>query len=305
MVALSPHPGSFQIDATVGGGGHAVRILEAANPDGRLLGLDADPRAIARTRDAAGRRSATASTLRQANFEDIGEVAREAGFEQVDGILIDLGLSSHQLAGESAASASAPTGALDMRFDSTRGVPASELMATLDEDALAIALPPLRRGAARAAHRPRDRARDASTRPDRTAGRAGRPGGSGRAARPRAGRRIHPATRVFQALRIARQPRAGGAADGARGSASTCCGRTAASCVISYHSLEDRIVKRFMAAERRGCICPPELPGLRLRPQSPRLAPVGAQPQVPSDDEVDRNPRARSAQLRAARRLAA
>ena len=94
MKALSPLPGSFQIDATVGGGGHAVRILEATSPDGRLLGLDADPRAIARTAS----RLATFGdrvVLRSANFEQLSAVAAEAGFDPADGLLLDLGLSSY------------------------------------------------------------------------------------------------------------------------------------------------------------------------------------------------------------------
>ena len=114
---------------------------------------------------------------------------------------------------------------------------------------------------------------------------------------------MHPATRVFQALRIAVNreletlPMAlAGAVDTLRAD-----GRLA---VISYHSLEDRIVKRFIAAERRGCICPPELP-VCMCGHSPRLAPIGPQPRRPSDEEIARNPRARSALLRSARRLAA
>ncbi len=96
MVALSPTPGSFHIDATLGGGGHTVRILEANAPDGRLLGLDADQAAIARTGDRL-RRFGDRAVLRQSNFERIGSVAAENGFREVDGVLFDLGLSSFQL----------------------------------------------------------------------------------------------------------------------------------------------------------------------------------------------------------------
>src|SRR3954470_16035575 len=136
MTALSPSPGSFHIDGTVGGGGHTLRILEAANPDGRVLGLDADPRAIARTRHrlaAFGDRL----VLRNVNFGALREVAREAGFEQVDGILLDLGLSSYQLADDARGFSFRTQGRLDMRFDTSRGVPAAELVATLDAEALA------------------------------------------------------------------------------------------------------------------------------------------------------------------------
>src|SRR5689334_7034049 len=97
VTMLAPAPGSLQIDATVGGGGHTERILEASSPDGRLLGLDADGAAIARVRERL-RRFGERLVLRQANFRELGSVAPDAGFGQVDGLLFDLGLSSFQLA---------------------------------------------------------------------------------------------------------------------------------------------------------------------------------------------------------------
>lgn len=301
MSALSPVPGSFQIDATVGGGGHSLRILGAASPGGRLLGIDADVAAIERSR-ARLAPFGQQVVLRQSNFESIGEVAREAGFDQVDGILMDLGLSSYQLADTERGFGFRTTGSLDMRFDTSRGVPASELVNTLDADALAD----LFRRHADEPHAWRiakaivtERSRDPIDTADRLAAvveRAVPP-------QPAARRRIHPATRVFQALRIAVNrelevlPTAlEDALDLLRPG-----GRLV---VIAYHSLEDRIVKRFVAAERRGCICPPAVP-VCVCGRAPRLAPVGPQPQVPSDAEVAVNPRARSAKLRAARRLAA
>ena len=300
IVALSPQPGSFQIDATVGGGGHAARILEAAKPDGHLLGLDADPRAIARTRERLADEGDRV-TLRQANFEDIGEVAREAGFEQVDGILIDLGLSSPQLDSDERGFSFRSTGALDMRFDVRRGIPASEVLATLGEDELASLFrrygeEPHARRIARAivARREQHPIESPVELADLVA-----------AVVPAAARRsrIHPATRVFQALRI----HVNRELDVLPAALEQCLdllrpdGRL---CVISYHSLEDRIVKRFIARERRGCICPPELPTCVCGRQ-PRLLPVGKQPQVPAAEEIAQNPRSRSARLRAARRIAA
>lgn len=301
MSALSPVPGSFQIDATVGGGGHSLRILGAASPGGRLLGIDADAAAIARSR-ARLAPFGEQVVLRQSNFEAIGEVAREAGFDQVDGILMDLGLSSYQLADTDRGFGFRTTGALDMRFDTSRGVPASELVNTLDAEALAD----LFRRHADEPHAWRiakaivtERSRDPIDTADRLAAIVER----AVPAQPAARRRIHPATRVFQALRIAVNrelevlPTAlEDALDLLRPG-----GRLV---VIAYHSLEDRIVKRFVAAERRGCICPPAVP-VCVCGRTPRLAPVGPQPQVPSDAEVAANPRARSAKLRAARRLAA
>lgn len=304
MNALSPVAGSFQIDATVGGGGHSLRILGAASPGGRLLGLDADAAAIERSR-ARLAPFGDQVVLRRSNFEAIGSVARESGFEHVDGILMDLGLSSHQLADEARGFGFRTHGALDMRFDPSSGVPASDLIATLDEAALTDIFrrhgeEPHARRIARAIVT--ERSRDPIDTADRLAAvvEAAVPA---RPAGPPGRRRIHPATRVFQALRIAVNrelevlPTAlADALDLLRPG-----GRLV---VIAYHSLEDRIVKRFVAAERRGCICPPVVP-VCVCGRQPRLAPVGPQPQMPTDAEIAANPRARSARLRAARRLAA
>ena len=131
LTVLAPASGSLQIDATVGGGGHTERILEATNPDGRLLGLDADGAAIARVARRLGR-FGDRVVLREANFRDLETVAPEAGFPAVDGLLFDLGLSSFQLADAERGFSFRTEGRLDMRFDPSRGVPAAELLATLD-----------------------------------------------------------------------------------------------------------------------------------------------------------------------------
>ena len=300
MVGLSPLPGSFHVDATVGGGGHAVRILESTSPDGRLLGIDADSMAIDRTRHRL-ERFGDRAVLRQANFEELGRVAPEAGFEAVQGVLFDLGLSSYQLADEERGFSFRSPGPLDMRFDPGRGRPAGELVASEDADSLTAIFrrygeEPFAGRIARAIVRERSR-RPITTAADLAAVvERAVPGTRARA-------RLHPATRVFQALRIAVNrelevlPRALAAAIDLL----TPGGRLV---VISYHSLEDRIVKRFIAAERRGCVCPPELP-VCVCGRSPRLRPVGPAPQRPTADEVAANPRARSARLRAAERLAA
>jgi 16S rRNA (cytosine1402-N4)-methyltransferase len=301
LESLAPAPGSFQIDATVGGGGHSRPILEAATPGGRLLGIDADDAAIARTRSRLadfGERV----TLRQANFEELADVADETGFAPADGILFDLGLSSYQLADDARAFSFRATGPLDMRFDTGRGVPAATLINELDEHALTdlfkrLGEEPQARRIARAivARRGREPITTGQQLADVVAAAAPAP--------PRGRRRVHPATRVFQALRIAvnRELETLPIALAAAVEILRTNGRLA---VISYHSLEDRIVKRFIAAERRGCVCPPESP-VCVCGRQPRLALVGAQPRRPSDDEVRRNPRSRSALLRAARRLAA
>jgi 16S rRNA (cytosine1402-N4)-methyltransferase len=299
--SLAPAPGSCQIDATVGGGGHARRILEANSPDGRLLGLDADQAAIARTAVRLAPFGARA-VLRQANFEQLGETAAAEGFAPADGVLFDLGLSSHQLADDERGFSFHADGPLDMRFDTGHGQPAHAVLAELSERELADVLrqygeePQARRIARAIVHR-------RSSEPITTARQLTDVVAAVAPFPPRGRRRVHPATRVFQALRIyvnrelETLPRALAAAvDVLRPG-----GRLA---VLSYHSLEDRIVKRFIAAERRGCICPPEAP-VCICGRQPRLAPLGPQPRKPSAEEVARNSRSRSALLRAARRLAA
>ncbi len=318
MAALSPAPGSFHVDATVGGGGHTLRILEANSPDGRLLGIDADRAAIAR---AAARlaRYGDRVVLRQTNFESLGDVAPEAGFAQVDGILFDLGLSSHQLADEARSFSFRAEGPLDMRFDTSRGIPAQTLIDTLDARQLIdifrrLGEEPAAGRIARAiverrSGTPIQSGRDLADVVGSAVGAEGRRGPRGGLEGRRAGgrnfgrRRIHPATRVFQALRISvnRELDALPVALAAAVDLLRPDGRLV---VLSYHSLEDRIVKRFLAAERRGCVCPPQLP-ICVCGRSPRLGYVGPAPGRPSEAEVRANPRARSARLRAARRLAA
>jgi 16S rRNA (cytosine1402-N4)-methyltransferase len=301
MKMLAPRPGSLHVDCTVGGGGHTERILEAASPDGRVLGLDADPAAIARVGDRLAR-FGDRLVLRQANFRSLGDVAPEAGFGAVDGILLDLGLSSYQLADAARGFGFRAGGPLDMRFDPSRGEPASALLARLDEAPLSDLFrrygeEPHARRIARGIVEARRAA------PVETAERLAdvvefavprRPGPRGR---------IHPATRVFQALRIAVNDELG-SLELALAAALDLLRPGGRLVVLSYHSLEDRIVKRFVAAERRGCTCPPSFP-VCVCGRVPRLAPVGPQPAMPSESEVTANPRARSARLRTAERLAA
>ena len=300
LLALSPLPGQLQIDATLGGGGHAVRILEANAPDGRLLGLDADQAAIARCEDRLSAFGGRA-TLRRANFEHIAEVAASSGFERVDGILFDLGLSSFQLADDARGFSFRSVGPLDLRFDASQGRAASELLATAEEGEIAHLLrtngeEPHARRIARAIveqrrHRPIETAAELAALVERVV------------PPPRGRRRTHSATRTFQALRIAvnRELDVLPAALAAALDLLRPGGRLA---VLAYHSLEDRIVKRFMAAERRGCVCPPTLP-VCVCGRSPRLRAIGPTPGFPTDAEIATNPRARSARLRAAERLAA
>jgi 16S rRNA (cytosine1402-N4)-methyltransferase len=298
---LSPAPGSLQIDATLGGGGHTERILEATSPDGRLLGLDADGAAIARVRARLGPRFGDRLVLRQANFREVGSVAPAAGFDPVDGLLFDLGLSSFQLADAERGFGIRTGGPLDMRFDASRGVPAAELLATLDARELTAVLrrfgeEPAAPRIARAIVEARRTAPIATAEELAALVTRVAPGD------PRKRRRIHPATRVFQALRIAVNEELDALAE-ALAAALLLLRPGGRLVVLSYHSLEDRIVKRFIEAERKGCICPPALP-VCVCGRSPRLRPLGRSIAA-SEAEVALNPRARSARLRAAERLAA
>ncbi|MFI5226229.1 MAG: 16S rRNA (cytosine(1402)-N(4))-methyltransferase RsmH [Candidatus Limnocylindrales bacterium] len=296
---LAPTPGSLQIDATVGGGGHTERILEASDPDGRLLGLDADGAAIARVERRLAR-FGDRIVLRQANFRDLGEVAPAAGFGRVDGLLFDLGLSSYQLADADRGFGFRAGGPLDMRFDTGRGVPAAELLATLDGSELTALF--RRYGEEPAAGRIARAIVDARrTAPVATAGDLAALVERVVPVNPRRPRRTHPATRVFQALRIAVNEELD-ALETALGAAMDLLRPGGRLVVLSYHSLEDRIVKRFIAAERRGCVCPPALP-VCVCGRSPRLRPLGRS-RTPSVAELAANPRSRSARLRAAERIA-
>jgi 16S rRNA (cytosine1402-N4)-methyltransferase len=298
---LAPQPGSRHIDATVGGGGHTERILEASSPDGRVLGLDADPTAIERARIRLARFGERV-VLRQANFRDLGRVAPEAGFGTVEGCLFDLGLSSDQLADRSRGFGIRTGGPLDLRFDPSRGPTAAELLAGLGERELRTLFrrygeEPFADRIARAIVEARTEA------PIRRAEDLAAVVEAAVPAPVRGRRPIHPATRVFQALRIAVNDELEALREGLAAALDLLRpgGRLV---VLSYHSLEDRIVKRFIAAERRGCTCPPEAP-VCVCGRRPRLRPLTRRPLRPTSTEVITNPRARSARLRAAERLAA
>ena len=299
---LAPAAGSRQVDATLGGGGHAERILEASDPDGRLLGLDADGAAVARVRERLAPRFGDRLQLRQANFRDLATVAPDEGFAEVDGCLFDLGLSSFQLADEDRGFGFRTAGALDMRFDTDRGVAAADLLATLDAAELTALF--RRYGEEPFAGRiARAIVENRRTAPIRTADELATLVVRVAPSRAPGRRRVHPATRVFQALRIAVNEELD-ALQAGLASAVDLLRPGGRLVVLSYHSLEDRIVKRFFQAERRGCTCPPEAP-VCVCGRQPRLRLLSPKGLVPSDAEVNANPRARSARLRAAERIAA
>lgn len=289
---LVPAPTGRYIDSTVGAGGHAWGILEASRPGGRLLGIDADPKAleIARERLAGfGDRV----ILVHANFDSLEAIAPAHGFDAVDGILMDLGLSSIQLADATRGFSFQEEGPLDMRFDPRRSQTAADLVNTLPVDELADILwrygeERYARRIARAieAARPIHTTRELVTIIERVVPRRGK---------------VHPATRAFQALRIATNDELG-ALERALPQAVNLLKPGGRLVVISFHSLEDRIVKHFFREAARSCICPPELP-VCVCDHTPTLRVLTRKPITPSAAEVARNPRSRSAKLRAAVRL--
>jgi 16S rRNA (cytosine1402-N4)-methyltransferase len=292
LAGLQVRPGRDYIDATVGAAGHAAGILQASAPNGRLLGLDTDPEAIAFAREQLARFGERV-VLHRANFRDLLGVARSLGFDEVDGILMDLGFSSRQMADSHRGFSFNRNGPLDMRMDPSRGPSAADLVNELPEEELADLL--WRYGEER--HSRRIARAIVSDRPITTTGQL-----ADLVARLVGHReKIHPATRTFQALRIAVNDELDALAQALPQARDLLKpgGRLA---VISFHSLEDRIVKRFYQQESRDCICPPELP-VCICGHHATLRIVTRKPIRPDEGEVDENPRSRSAKLRIAERL--
>lgn len=305
IALLGCRPGGLWVDGTVGGGGHAEAILRATAPGGRLLGLDRDPDALAIARTRL-RPFGARAILRHADFRSLPgildapgpAVPGAPGFERPSGILLDLGISSHQLDDGARGFSFQTDGPLDMRMDRTGETTAAALVNNLAPRALADLF--ARYGGEREARR--IAAAIARARARQPIATTGELAGIIEAAVPARGpRRIHPATRVFQALRIAVNDELKdldrlieeAAARLAPG------GRMA---VIAFHSLEDRAVKTTFRALASRCVCPPRMPVCGCaRPNLMRL--VTRRPVRPGPDELRLNPRSRSARLRVAERL--
>jgi len=292
LAGLLIKPAGRFIDATVGAGGHSFGILESSTPDGQLLGLDADPEAIAFAGQILDSFRGRA-ILRVANFRRLRDVAAPLGFEQVDGILMDLGISSRQLDSAQRGFSFSHDGPLDMRMDPGGDQSAYDLVNHLSEKELADLI--WRYGDER---KSRQIARAiVAARPlhstgqlaDLIAGRIGRR------------EKIHPATRTFQALRIATNDELG-ALDEALPQARDLLRAGGRLAVIAFHSLEDRRVKRFFQQEARDCICPPEAL-VCVCDHHASLRIITRKPVRATPEEVALNPRSRSARLRIAERL--
>ncbi len=296
LLALAPRPGGRYVDGTAGAGGHLGAILEASSPDGTALGIDADPAALAL---AAARLAPYGGRVRlvNANFRDLAAVCEREGFVPVDGILLDLGVSSMQLADEERGFAFAHADApLDMRMGPDQRLTAADIVNEWSAEDLAAVL--WRYGEERQSRRIARQI--VAARPIQTAGKLAKVIEQVVGQGPR---RVHPATRSFQALRIAVNDELD-ALDAALSQALGLLDFGARLVVIAFHSLEDRIVKQFIARESRGCVCPPEAP-VCVCAHAPRLRPVTKGALRPTEAEIAANRRARSARLRGAERLAA
>jgi 16S rRNA (cytosine1402-N4)-methyltransferase len=288
------------VDGTLGGAGHAAGILQATSPDGRLLGLDLDPEAIDRAQERLapfGQRV----VLVQSSFRELEAVARAHYFAPADGVLLDLGLSSFQLAAPERGFSFVKDGPLDMRFDPGQGPTAADLVNQLPVEELADILyrygeekPSRRIARAIVAARPLKTTHELAEVIARALG--GRRGRSRRRTR-----RLHPATRSFQALRIAVNDELG-ALEAVLPQAVELLRPGGRLVVISFHSLEDRLVKRFFRRQAQDCVCPPEQPICTCQHQR-TLRVLTRRPLRPDESEVARNPRARSARLRVAEKL--
>ena len=300
MQYLQPHSGGVYLDGTLGGAGHARLILEASSPDGVLIGMDRDTEALA----AAQRELASFGervVLRQGNFSDMCTQLDQLEIAAVDGILLDLGVSSHQIDSPERGFSFREDGPLDMRMNPKEGVSAATVVAEAEAGELKRIF------------------RDYGE--ERWAGKIARAIVTDREKTPfvttlqladlisrvvpagRGPQRIHPATRVFQALRI----HVNGELDSLRTALDTVWLRLKTGgrlVVISFHSLEDRMVKQAFRALATGCVCPPRL----------AVCACGEQPSVrvltrkavrATETETENNPRARSAVLRAMEKLPA
>jgi 16S rRNA (cytosine1402-N4)-methyltransferase len=305
---LQPESGARYVDGTSGGGGHTAAILAQSAPEGKVLGIDTDPQALLRISERLPDELRQGRLfLAQGNYSAMARLIDQADFAPVRGILLDLGFSSDQMDDPARGFSFGADGPLDMRMNQSDGISAADLVNTASEQELADIF--WRYGEENRARQIawriiRAREKGAILRTTQlaqlsAAGVTYKPG------------MIHPATRVFQALRIAVNAElqhleavlpemldillAGQAPEGQGGTS----GRMV---IISFHSLEDRLVKVFMRREASDCICPPGLPVCMCNHKA-RLRLLTSKPVTPTNQEIMENPRARSAKMRAAETL--
>ena len=307
---LGVRPGGVYVDGTLGDGGHSLALLRASAPQGSVCGIDLDPRSLVRASRRLAPFGVGFTPLLGSYAEMVSLVQGQWGSEaRADGVLLDLGISSRQVDGPGFGFSFQRDEPLDMRFNPEADIPtAADIVNTWSREALAAALrdygeEPRAKAVASAIARQRPIGTTAQLADlvagvvGRRSGRGSRSGGPGRRAP-----RTHPATRTFQALRSAVNDELNTLSAGLDAAVEILApgGRLA---VISYHSLEDRLVKNFMAREAARCICPPRLPVCMCQ-HVPRLSLVNRRIIRPTAEEVAENPRSRSARMRVAQRLA-
>jgi len=290
--ALAVQPGGRYIDCTLGGGGHAAAILDHSSPGGQLLGIDADLKAIVIARERL-QRYTNSTLLVNDNFVNLQSICIKYDFFPVHGILFDLGLSSLQLSGNGRGFSFQYDAPLDMRFNPNQKVTAADIINTTSEARLAYLI----RTYGEESYSRRIASQIVKERPITTTLQLAHLvekaiGGRGK---------LHPATKTFQALRIAVNHELEYLETALR-QAIDLLGFEGRLVVISYHSLEDRIVKQLMHREARGCICPPGTPTC-ICGHIPRLSLINKKVITPTANEIDINSRSRSAKLRVAERI--
>lgn len=294
---LAVGPGFTAIDGTLGGAGHTRAILGKSAPSGRVLGIDADPAALRRTANALGREIAEGRLILAAGrFAEMESIAGQAGFSAVDGVLLDLGVSSFQLETAARGFSFQSDGPLDMRFDPTQGVSADEIVNQWQEDELAALI--YRYGEE---HRSRIIARTiVRLRPILTTGELA--AAVEKATGGRRGSRTHPATQTFQALRLVVNDELG-QLESVLPQALRLLRPGGRLAVIAFHSLEDRLAKQWMAYEASDWLHDSRHP-MGGVPHEPTLRLVSRRAIMAGAEERESNPRSRSARLRIVERIA-
>jgi 16S rRNA (cytosine1402-N4)-methyltransferase len=291
--ALQVQPGERYVDCTLGSGGHAAAILSQILPGGQLLGIDADPEAIEIAKNRLADYTESITIIND-NFVNLESICRENNFLPVHGILFDLGFSSTQLEVSERGFSFQDDGPLDMRFSPAQELTAADIINTLPEDKLGQIIKNYgeeRHSKWIARHiiksRPINSTLQLATVVEKAIG-------------SRRGK-IHPATKTFMALRILVNHELENLAAALKQTI-VCLKNQGRLVVISYHSLEDRIVKQFMQRESKGCLCSPDIP-VCLCGHTPSLKIISNKVITPSLNEIKSNPRSRSAKLRVAERL--
>jgi 16S rRNA (cytosine1402-N4)-methyltransferase len=291
---LDPHPGETAIDCTFGGGGHARLVAERIGPGGSMIAIDRDPAADERFAELADDLDTEARFVR-GDFADALERLRDEGV-RADMVYLDLGISSLQLDAAERGFSYSYDAPLDMRMDRDQELSAADVVNEWPQERLATVIRDYgEERHARAIAREIVRRRPLHTTAELV--------DAIRASVPPAYRfgRGHPAKRTFQAIRIAVNEELE-SLDRALPAAWDLLRDRGRLAVISFHSLEDRRVKRFIADRARGCVCPPELP-ICVCDREPEAEPLSRRPLAPTPEEMERNPRSHSARLRGARKL--